>query len=369
MLVPPASFGIAEEGIYRCAKVETLNLSFLEALNLKTVIFVGGTEPSKFFKEFFTRSSIEWHVIRMADFSSVASPLKNHANLVTHKASSSNTEKLSSSKTQSAMEKPNGETGKNDLKLKGVRQAEDLSYRLSDSDDLMLIKSKSLKKIFTKLLDSANYNTLLVDKTSLVVGILRKIQKWNIASIINEYRLFAGKNRSYFAETFLEMIEIRIEQTLEEKSIENSLDEMSLEERKRDPIPEKVPQNVEIVSEGELCDEPEVPQRLLSIIDEAEEKNRIKDIPRLDNILISDTSTSSSNLGIFGHRYRLSFTQKEQGHFEYYKPENFMDESAAVCITIPKEKDLPEWFKFQRDMWEQDNIPQIHHFYKEQIYV
>ncbi|KAL3231591.1 hypothetical protein RNJ44_00126 [Nakaseomyces bracarensis] len=368
MLVPPASFGIAEEGIYRCSKVETLNLSFLEALNLKTVIFVGGTEPSKFFKDFFTRSSIEWSVIKMADFSSVASPLKNHANLVTHKGISSQTEQGSTTDNNEVTQISNIGRDSGDRKTKTTPQKEEISYRLSDSDDLMLIKSKSLKTIFTKLLDTGNYNTLLVDKTSLVVGLLRKIQKWNIASIINEYRLFAGKNRSYFAETFLEMITIRIEQTIEEKTLDSAFDEMNLDDRKREPVLEK-PQNVEIVTEQELCDEPEVPQRLLSIIDEAEEKNRIKDIPRLDNILISDTSTSSSNLGIFGHRYRLSFTQKEQGQFEYYKPDNYKDESNAICIMIPQEKDLPQWFKFQRDMWEQDNIPQIHHFYKEQIYV
>ena len=77
MLVPPANFGIAEEGIYRCSKVETLNLSFLETLNLKTAIFIGGQEPSKFFKDFFTRSSIKWIVLRMSDFSAAAVPVKS----------------------------------------------------------------------------------------------------------------------------------------------------------------------------------------------------------------------------------------------------------------------------------------------------
>ena len=86
MLVPPAGFGIAEEGIYRCSKVETLNLSFLETLNLKTILFIGGQEPSKFFKDFFNRSSIDWSVLRTEDLSSAStiSTLDNRRSIKSH---------------------------------------------------------------------------------------------------------------------------------------------------------------------------------------------------------------------------------------------------------------------------------------------
>lgn len=371
MLVPPASFGIAEEGIYRCSKVETLNLSFLEGLNLKTVIFVGGTEPSKFFKEFFTRSSIEWTAIRTADFSTVGSPLKNDLSLV----SPHSYQKMHSDEDTESRESL-GEDGESihsgtslTIGKNKVISPQKMAYHFSDSDDLMLIKSKSLQRIFEKLLDRKNYNTLLVDKTSLVIGILRKIQKWNISSIINEYRLFAGKNRGYFAETFLEMIQIKIEQTIEERSLDEQQIDTIVSEEQQLPCVEHKSNPVELVDEDLLCDEPEVPERQLHIVEEAERKNRIKDIPRVNNILISDTSTSSSDLGIFGHRYRLAFTQKEQGQYEYYKSQDGNDDIETVCLKIPKENDLPGWFKFQRDLWEQENIPQIHHFYKEQIYI
>ena len=50
---------------------------------------------------------------------------------------------------------------------------------------------------------------LLVDSSLTLVGILRKIQKWNFNSIVNEYRTFAGTStkNNYFAETFLELVE------------------------------------------------------------------------------------------------------------------------------------------------------------------
>ncbi|KAG0669961.1 Protein required for replication of Brome mosaic virus [Maudiozyma exigua] len=80
MLVPPANFGIAEEGIYRCSKVETLNLSFLETLDLKTVVYIGGQEPSKFFREFFNRSSIQWISIRTADYANVGTQVNSLKN-------------------------------------------------------------------------------------------------------------------------------------------------------------------------------------------------------------------------------------------------------------------------------------------------
>ena len=76
----------------------------------------------------------------------------------------------------------------------------------------MLIKSDCIKKVFYKLLNKDNYNLLLVDRTGLIIGMLRKIQKWNLSSIINEYRLYTGKNRSYFSETFLELISIKLTQ-------------------------------------------------------------------------------------------------------------------------------------------------------------
>ncbi|CCK72048.1 Oca4p KNAG_0I02630 [Huiozyma naganishii CBS 8797] len=389
MLVPPANFGIAEEGIYRCSKVETLNLSFIETLSLKSVVYIGGQEPSKFFKEFFNRSSIEWSVIRIADISTAGAPINNdnnpgsneaedlHATQKEEKKSSTNITKSTSlakypNRNPDSVANEGNRASRND-DLINLNKMGDSTYSLNDRNDLMLIKSSCLKKTFRKLLDCQNYNILLIDKTALIIGILRKIQKWSISSIINEYRLYSGKNRSYFAETFLDLIDIAVEQDQEDirqalagKTVRiNNTENLAV-----DPIAEERQRklsNVIVVSEHDLSDPPQVPHRLLKMVEEAEKNERLN---LTNGDLVSSISAgmqrSTSNLGIFGHRYRLAFNGKENGRYNYYKSPN--TKADALTLQIPREANLPSWFTYQRDLWEKENVPNVHHFYKEHIF-
>lgn len=61
---------------------------------------------------------------------------------------------------------------------------------------------KIIRMVFSIILDKSNNNILLVDKSALLVGMLRKIQKWQLSSIIDEYRMITGKHKSYNAECF-----------------------------------------------------------------------------------------------------------------------------------------------------------------------
>lgn len=450
MLVPPAGFGIAEEGVYRCSKVETLNLSFLETLNLKTVLFIGGQEPSKFFQEFFNRSSIEWSLLRIADLSSASSvtTLDNHRRVGIHPGQSTGSNVVPSSDCSSqpfitnntgSMRVDNSITTNGTFSLNNEHQSDgttttnndktengnnysfkssynthrEPSFALNDSTDLMLIKSTCLRKAFKKLLNSQNYNLLLVDKTALIVGLLRKIQKWNISSILNEYRLYSGKHSSYFAETFLELIDIRIEQdneTLDTDKINmnNSLQSNLIAETQ---FQERKLSNCVVISEEDLCKPPEVPNRLINMIMEAERNERQQLLRKSNDTFIRKLDRKDSDLGIFGHRYRLAFNKKENGRYEYYKSYNLRsqkrkqivnsngntnilasqtsgsklfknmsndnedresydeDDDDVITLNIPKESLLPSWFIYQRDLWEKDNVPDVHHFYKEHIFV
>lgn len=401
MLVPPANFGIAEEGIYRCSKVETLNLSFLETLDLKTVIYIGGQEPSKFFKEFFNRSSIEWISIRIADYANVGAQVNSLQNSEitsdqedsrqdgTDKNSSgkdgntNNDAQSNTTESKSKLEKDifhqdeSTDTTKDNNEVIKSNKNKHLKYTLNDSDELMLIKSYCLKKTFKLLLDHKFYNILLVDKTALMIGVLRKIQKWNISSIINEYRLYAGKNRSYFAETFLELIELRIEQDKLETVGTDKKESLSIEpDKSASETQRKLSQNNLIyVTEEDLCKPPKIPSRLIAIVEETE-RREIRNINNSDDEFDEDSlknynmKRSTSDMGIFGHRYRLTFNRKENGDYDYYKTGNTQTSgSDYIKVSIPNELELPEWFKFQRDTWEQDNAPEVHHFYKEQIFV
>ncbi|QLQ81263.1 hypothetical protein HG537_0F00240 [Torulaspora globosa] len=348
MLVPPANFGIAEEGIYRCSKVETLNLSFLETLNLKTVLFVGGQEPSKFFREFFANLSIEWSLIRIADFSVAGEPATNNAN----KGSTSNRDDVMSD-------------GLPKTENHGTESTFGGTYHLTDQDDLMLIKSSCIKKTLYQLLNTEKHNLLLVDRTSIIIGILRKIQKWSLSSVINEYRLFSGKNRSYFAETFLEVLNINVEQEKEDQSLVEPMSDLHLTP---DPLLEsttmdRLASNTEIVSEADLSSSPTVPTRLLRMIEEAENHRRTQS--RTDEFESPHMTKSSSSLGIFGSRYRLAFNRND---FKYYRSQNCNDTQDVLTVKIPRESALPHWLKFQRDLWEKENAPQQHNFYTEHIF-
>lgn len=231
----------------------------------------------------------------------------------------------------------------------------------------MLIKSTCLKRTFKTLLNIDNYSVLLVDKTALVIGILRKIQKWNIASIINEYRLFSGKNRNYFAETFLEIISISIEQEKCNKTNTNkNTKRLSLENNNKTHSIEYKANSGKLIKvyESDLCKEPEVPQRLLTLINQIETKVKNNKVSQINGILRDDLKKTSSDLGIFGHRYRLAFNKKENGDYDYYK----VRAKDSVKIRIPSDSELPDWFKSQRDLWEKENVPEEHHFYREHIF-
>lgn len=356
MLVPPANFGIAEEGIYRCSKVETLNLSFIETLNLKTVIFIGGQEPSKFFQESFNEQTIKWYLIKMSDFSTAGKPIgSGNRGPGIDNQKHDNKRRYSHSRTSS---------------MDSTKSAE--SYHLTDSDDLMLIKGSCIKKAFQLLLNKERHNILLVDRTSIIVGILRKIQRWNISSILNEYRLYSGKNSSYFAETFLEILQVIIKQEKEDDSILEDMDNLELGDN-YDSLSKlnshRKLSNSIFVQEDDLENPIEVPPRLLRIIDEAEKRKQLLSSANDSDPNSATMTRTSSSLGIFGNRYRLAFNGRERGLYNYYNSFNRNDMDDALTLQIPKESLLPEWLKFQRDLWETENYSQEHNFYKESIFI
>lgn len=255
---------------------------------------------------------------------------------------------------------PHNEKTVENASTKNRSRNSDVQYELTDNDDLMLIKVRSLKVIFKLLLDTKNYNTLLVDKTSIVVGMLRKIQKWSISSIVNEYRLFTGKNSSYFAETFLELVNIKVVQEQEDKLIED-VNNLSNNQNLMPADMVRRASTQEIVNETDLYLSPTLPRHIIRVLEEAEAEATTSSVAQRMELL----KRSQSNLGIFGHKYRLAFNKRERCDYEYYKSRG----QNSLELNIPGESFLPTWFKFQRDLWEQENTEEEHNFYKESIFV
>ncbi|CCH61562.1 hypothetical protein TBLA_0F00180 [Henningerozyma blattae CBS 6284] len=451
MLVPPANFGIAEEGIFRCSKIENLNLSFLETLKLKTIIFVDGQEPTKFFKGFFKSSSIKWIIIKNNDFSNnINSSINENKNNTESNSPSGNGDvtlvnttptfnfsDIDTASTESQHSGISKELMPESSNKKNINYKSKETYNLTDADDLMLIKSVCLKKILKLLLNKENYNILLVDRTSIVIGLLRKIQKWNISSIINEYRLFSGKNSSYFAEIFLELVNLEITQQVLGKEnpstsslvspniiigpkdnssshSANTSNGVSIKRQRHGntPIATNTKGNMhkvemsEIVNEEDLFTAPNVPQRMLKLVDDAQtryfdnlqDKNKGR-VENTQGILPVSSNNENTNVtkntqSVIPSSLPLNQTYKSSLHspetilnislnkssavdYQYYKclqdtifkngsskrGSSTRDSSIQeniIHIQIPTEDLLPTWFTFQRDIWEQ-NYRKIRH--------
>lgn len=156
MLVPPDNFALVEDGIYRCSKLDPINNSFLDTLQLRSIVWMDEENPTRVLSEYMEENHITLYHI----------------------------------------------TDSNILQ-------EDSEISSFKHQDWMVLRPTLISKVIRILLNSRNnHNCLLIDKSAVVVGILRHIERWCYSSIANEYRLFSGSKSNYNVESFLELINI-----------------------------------------------------------------------------------------------------------------------------------------------------------------
>lgn len=211
MLVPPLNFGIVEENVYRCSKLETLNLSFIESLGLKLIIFIMTEDPSRIFKEFMKSMKIEWIVINPNSYTSISSKDEKAKSHGLSRESSTDDSVGTLLRENSTTGRNNSEESNNLISTYNSNQYM-VGNEYGANNSFFLIHPKVIYQVFNLMLDKSNNNVLLVDKTALLIGMLRKIQKWQLSSILDEYRMITGKHSSYNAECFLEFVKIEIVQ-------------------------------------------------------------------------------------------------------------------------------------------------------------
>ncbi|KAG7191719.1 uncharacterized protein KQ657_002855 [Scheffersomyces spartinae] len=212
MLVPPDNFGQVEKGVYRCSKLVSDNFSFLETLQLRSLVLVDAEKPGRSVTEFVGENNIEVYNLGGLKIS-------NHAS---SRASKDYTEDKSEDIKKSPGDNTNNNSSNSNVTDRTERSsglaADDLvvfdleSSKKDKNDEWMLIDRSLITSAFELILNKNKHNMLLVDSTSTLVGILRKIQKWNFNSIINEYRIYSGNSskHNYFAENFLELIQVEL---------------------------------------------------------------------------------------------------------------------------------------------------------------
>ncbi|EAS66873.1 hypothetical protein ACTFIW_001068 [Dictyostelium discoideum] len=146
--IPPLNFGMVADDLYRSGQPNELNFPFLEKLQLKKIIFLAPDDPSQQFQNFVEDQDIELIHLGMDTHQNPWNPI---------------------------------------------------------SEEIVI----SALKI---ILNPDNYPLHIMcnlgrHRTGTVVGCLRKLQRWNLTSIFEEYRRFAGSKVKLLNEQFIELFD------------------------------------------------------------------------------------------------------------------------------------------------------------------
>ncbi|KYQ91954.1 putative tyrosine phosphatase family protein [Tieghemostelium lacteum] len=146
--IPPLNFGMVADDLYRSGQPNELNFPFLEKLQLKKIIFLAPDDPSQQFQNFVEDQDIELIHLGMDTHQNPWNPI---------------------------------------------------------SEEIVI----SALKI---ILNPESYPLMVMcnlgrHRTGTVVGCLRKLQRWNLTSIFEEYRRFAGSKVKLLNEQFIELFD------------------------------------------------------------------------------------------------------------------------------------------------------------------
>ncbi|KAK6197535.1 protein tyrosine/serine phosphatase [Scheffersomyces amazonensis] len=146
-IIPPLNFCPVEKQLYRSGQPSIINQSFLQELNLKTIVWLANEEPNDDFLEFCQFNNIN------IEFVGIINEYYDHDN--------NNT--------------PNH-----------------IAVNPWDS-----LNESTIKKALEIILNKENYPLLTCcgmgrHRTGTVIGCLRRLQGWNLASVSEEYRRFTG---------------------------------------------------------------------------------------------------------------------------------------------------------------------------------
>ncbi|GAA6028199.1 hypothetical protein JCM8097_006910 [Rhodosporidiobolus ruineniae] len=147
--IPPPQFGLVEEGLFRSGQPGELNLPFVEQLRLKTVVWLAPEEPNPAFLDFIRKHRIELHHLGADDYAATYDPLSQQT----------------------------------------VLQALNLILDPSNSPCAVMCNAGR-------------------HRTGTCIGVLRKLQRWNLTSILEEYRRYAGPKVRVINEQFIELFDV-----------------------------------------------------------------------------------------------------------------------------------------------------------------
>ncbi|GAA5833766.1 hypothetical protein JCM9279_001620 [Rhodotorula babjevae] len=151
VFVPPPQYGLVEEGLVRSGQPSELNFPFLERLGLKSCVWLAPEEPNEPFQRFLQEQHVALHHLGADDYAATYDPLSEET----------------------------------------VLQALEL------------------------ILDPHKQPCLIAcgqgrHRTGTVCGLLRKLQRWNLTAILEEYRRYAGPKVRQHNEQFIELFDVQL---------------------------------------------------------------------------------------------------------------------------------------------------------------
>lgn len=137
-IIPPLNFCPVEKQLYRSGQPSVINQSFLEELNLKTILWLASEEPAEDFLDYCSGSNINIEFVGMIN-----------------------------------------------------------DYNYSNINPWDSLDERTIKNALETISNKENYPLLVCcgmgrHRTGAVIGCLRRLQGWNLASVSEEYRRFAG---------------------------------------------------------------------------------------------------------------------------------------------------------------------------------
>lgn len=154
VLAPPKHFAIVEPGLYRSTMPAAANFPFLKQLGLKRVIILSAESVARTVSTFFEENGVA--------VSHTGAPERSHRNAW--------------KKTWKPLE--------DDV----VKASLELVLR-ADVHPLLICDTSGVQRV------------------GVVVGCLRRLQWWNLNSIVNEYRSFAGAKTRHVHEQMIELFD------------------------------------------------------------------------------------------------------------------------------------------------------------------
>lgn len=305
MYVPPDDFGLVENGVYRCLKLELDHFPFLETLGLKTFLLLDAAKPPGTLREF-----IEAHGIELLSLGSLK--ISNHQHTAT------------------------------DAPIVPVKK--------SDNDSWMILERSLIEGAFQVVFDKTKHPMLLVDSSLTFVGILRKIQKWNFHLIINEYRIYTGNSakNDYAVEIFLDLIQVELVAERARQGLVVS-QRVSMDEEVDDEVFVEI-DDTDYLDEEALSASPQIPPNLLKLAEKHNERPRtLHDLRRRLSIDARKLLRNRSFRDVGLPNRRPLFEVKDEG-YRYYKP--LVAGLEVIGLKLPPEPRLPEWFTRGRNFWE-----------------